>query len=606
MKKFEDFVARFCEADFERDDLGTYCYRNDPNEDSLDLDKTATTDGGFVSDAGQDEAASPSATQNMNVLLDILEESNTEEVDKGEGENSDQEWDDMCEFLSQKQEVTEDAGVVEVDTVDAELSNFEKSIENEEYDEVPDPESPAKEVTFDSTSVHDEPLQFRKSNSSNKDDWQSNNTRSSKPEIREGSPDLFEEEDDHQWEEACAVKTDRRSPTGDKNYLSSSSSAGIGSNISPHLSYSPNHNNQSASEAASPLASKKKTRRLATAKRQLSLNSSSSSTKSPHSSQKPSQEAKRSRMDISGQSLEIAETEDDPPQELYDYDYLGVDDEAVGSQSPLPEINLSSFTMENTMFTSPSHEKVQKTESAIKNSPRTQPSSKRTPVATTSSSSPLDEVRGRPRERQTDMTPITPMPDYETMLSPALRQELKRFGLKVIPKRKAVPLLKYIYEETHPAARRRMKFSPKVSGQKMCSVKRQPSDAQVDDEEAEEMPLSQESNVSDDGDNDVPEESLVYVDGEEGVPDGLAALENLPEKLMDFIRSRPILHKAVLMYEPIWLEDLFADFKDTLGKTAAKKVKINVIQDILDSECITFRTRARQSKNNRRNAKSKN
>ena len=52
----------------------------------------------------------------------------------------------------------------------------------------------------------------------------------------------------------------------------------------------------------------------------------------------------------------------------------------------------------------------------------------------------------------------TPMPDYEEMLSPALRQELRRFGLKVIPRRKAVPLLRHIYEETHPSCRKKMDF----------------------------------------------------------------------------------------------------------------------------------------------------
>ena len=52
------------------------------------------------------------------------------------------------------------------------------------------------------------------------------------------------------------------------------------------------------------------------------------------------------------------------------------------------------------------------------------------------------------------------MPDYESMLSPALQQELQRFGLKVIPRRKAVPLLKHIFEETHPSnpIRRKVNF----------------------------------------------------------------------------------------------------------------------------------------------------
>lgn len=42
------------------------------------------------------------------------------------------------------------------------------------------------------------------------------------------------------------------------------------------------------------------------------------------------------------------------------------------------------------------------------------------------------------------------MPDYDSMLSPALRGELRRFGLKAIPRRKAVQILSHIYEQTHP------------------------------------------------------------------------------------------------------------------------------------------------------------
>ena len=57
---------------------------------------------------------------------------------------------------------------------------------------------------------------------------------------------------------------------------------------------------------------------------------------------------------------------------------------------------------------------------------------------------------------------LTPLPDYEKMLSPALRQELRKFGLKVIPRRKAVPLLKHIYEETHPQARKKVEFGTKL------------------------------------------------------------------------------------------------------------------------------------------------
>ena len=83
---------------------------------------------------------------------------------------------------------------------------------------------------------------------------------------------------------------------------------------------------------------------------------------------------------------------------------------------------------------------------------------------------------------------ITPMPEYEQMLSPALRLELRRFGLKVIPRRNAVPLLKHLYEETHPQVRRNLEFNNA-------------------DHIEEELSLSQESNNSGAPTEDFPEES---------------------------------------------------------------------------------------------------
>ena len=77
---------------------------------------------------------------------------------------------------------------------------------------------------------------------------------------------------------------------------------------------------------------------------------------------------------------------------------------------------------------------------------------------------------------------------------------------------------------------------------------------------------------------------------------------DIHDQLLNFIRENSELHRQVLMYEPLWLEDLYISFKE--GKSV-KKVKINQVQDILDNECITFRTRSRHDKNVKRNAKSK-
>ena len=166
----------------------------------------------------------------------------------------------------------------------------------------------------------------------------------------------------------------------------------------------------------------------------------------------------------------------------------------------------------------------------------------------------------------------TPMPDYEQMLSPLLRQELRRFGLKVIPKTKAVPLLKHIFDETHPKVRRKVNFI-------------------VEEEEEDEMtPLSQESNNS-----DFPEETIVTED----IVDELHRNDDLSSRLVTFIQDDADLHRQTLMYEPLWLEDLFQRFKEETGLS----VKLNQVQDVLDNECITFRTRARHDKNQKRNVK---
>ena len=183
--------------------------------------------------------------------------------------------------------------------------------------------------------------------------------------------------------------------------------------------------------------------------------------------------------------------------------------------------------------------------------------------------------------RKEVITPVTPYPDYERMLSPALRIELRRYGLKVLPRRNAVPLLKHIYEETHPGVKRKVEFDNQLE----------------DDAEREELSLSQESNTSA-ASEDFPEESIVVNDE----PNEPSETLDIHDQLLNFIRENSELHRQVLMYEPLWLEDLYISFKE--GKSV-KKVKINQVQDILDNECITFRTRSRHDKNVKRNAKSK-
>ncbi|CAL1262377.1 unnamed protein product [Larinioides sclopetarius] len=47
-------------------------------------------------------------------------------------------------------------------------------------------------------------------------------------------------------------------------------------------------------------------------------------------------------------------------------------------------------------------------------------------------------------------SPVTPLPDYKSMVTPDLKQALKRVGVKPLPRKKAVAVLSHIYNETHP------------------------------------------------------------------------------------------------------------------------------------------------------------
>ena len=156
------------------------------------------------------------------------------------------------------------------------------------------------------------------------------------------------------------------------------------------------------------------------------------------------------------------------------------------------------------------------------------------------------------------VTPVTPRPKFESMLSPALRKELRKYGLKVIPRPKAVTLLHHIYDETHP--------------------KRKP--------EAEKSLSSSQSSQEME---DLPEESIHLN------PEGsqLPQEPDLHQEVIKFIQNNPDLHRKCLTYEPIWLEQFFDSFKRHSGR---KKLKINQIMDVLDNECITFRT-VRNSRN---------
>ena len=103
-----------------------------------------------------------------------------------------------------------------------------------------------------------------------------------------------------------------------------------------------------------------------------------------------------------------------------------------------------------------------------------------------------------------------------------------------------------------------------------------------------------DSDLSQDEDNHLPEESILYDhdDEEEEELSQAVSGSTLHDQLSMFVRSRQSLYQSILLYEPVWLGQLHRDVKE-----AGIKVSLSVLQDWLDLECITYRTESNRNKN---------
>ena len=170
---------------------------------------------------------------------------------------------------------------------------------------------------------------------------------------------------------------------------------------------------------------------------------------------------------------------------------------------------------------------------------------------------------------------VTPLPDYSAMLTPELRQELKRFGLKAVPRRKACLLLNHIYDQTHPLVpctplpRKIIKSSIDIAAKKNIDVPAKISHNVSDNKD-------DDNNHSDDEYDDLtssqhmPEESILFEgdendgDGDDG--EGLLTQNStatLHEQLTQFVRRRKSLYQSILLYEPLWIGQLLKDIKES-------------------------------------------
>ncbi|XP_064482072.1 structure-specific endonuclease subunit SLX4-like isoform X2 [Ornithodoros turicata] len=175
---------------------------------------------------------------------------------------------------------------------------------------------------------------------------------------------------------------------------------------------------------------------------------------------------------------------------------------------------------------------------------------------------------------------VTPLPDYDAMQTPELKGQLQKFGVRAFPRKKAVNILRHIYEETHPyvdqtprrpASHSSSASQPNVSSRADSGEPSQSSGA------GDNYPESRSSSSSgtDFG------ELETQADCEES--DGHSEVD-AHSKMKEFVRTNHQLYQRILSYEPIELRTLHADMK------AAKiKVSLKVLMDFLDQQCITFR-----------------
>lgn len=191
-------------------------------------------------------------------------------------------------------------------------------------------------------------------------------------------------------------------------------------------------------------------------------------------------------------------------------------------------------------------------------------------------------------------TNITPMPQYELMTDKELKQELARFGVRPLGKRKAIAMLKKIYEETHPYVH--MDSSPITSRKDARSTKNVlPSDERRTHKElfeerlqdsAEDVLANCTLNVSLEEDKIQEESAVDFMDDEGPLSKDI---DSMQRALLKWLRrsENEELHNHLLTLNPISFEE-FADRLSRSDSPAATIPKKTLIE-ILDRLHITFR-----------------
>ncbi|GLH16226.1 Structure-specific endonuclease subunit SLX4, partial [Gryllus bimaculatus] len=191
-------------------------------------------------------------------------------------------------------------------------------------------------------------------------------------------------------------------------------------------------------------------------------------------------------------------------------------------------------------------------------------------------------------------------------------KELQKYGLKPLKRKRAKQILRHIYNELHPLvpvhskdgrshpvsspAGSEMPFScTEKRAKKMSIPKKSKKNNKMDKDDAATVSSSEEAEISSENEVSFPstQESSsssqcqfeVLEDPAEDYALTQIDVSQLPGVVLNYIRKTPEFHQQVLLYEPIWLEQLQEGLK-----ALSYKFKLTQLMEYLDEKCITFRT----------------
>ncbi|CAG9859915.1 unnamed protein product [Phyllotreta striolata] len=166
---------------------------------------------------------------------------------------------------------------------------------------------------------------------------------------------------------------------------------------------------------------------------------------------------------------------------------------------------------------------------------------------------------------------VTPMADYDAMDTPKIQDELDKFGIKPLKRRRGVELLKYIYESSHPIV--------DINAATIESpVKRRKLNPDFENQKPEDIKIVGATLTENENDDLLFERRFSKKIASCRVPLQIA--------WYNFLCCNPVLKENILLYEPIQLEVVVAMLNDQSGC----KFHIEDLISFFDKKCITFRT----------------